>query len=139
MFKTEQLNNTGMGEMVLMNENFEGFDIKTVDLIDCPDFKEDCFNQTFWNEHLGQYALLIAPDCGGPWYKLQKEKRCQEFKRLLEGILTMVSERSIVILDKFIYPEFRDCALEVLLNGGFTIIRKEFRYGNGIFAIRYSC
>uniref|UniRef100_A0A6C0BCQ4 Uncharacterized protein n=1 Tax=viral metagenome TaxID=1070528 RepID=A0A6C0BCQ4_9ZZZZ len=131
-----RLTNHWYGDMVIYDINFSGVNMSTVDIIGDPNILANCFSQKFWSSHLKEYSVLIAPDSGGLWYKFQEDHEEIGFKILLEGILTMMSDNCHVILDKFIYPKFREIALQVLLEDGFLIIQREFKITNGILAVR---
>ena len=46
----------------------------------------------------------------------------EKFRLLLLGIIKMLKDNSAILIDKFIYPEFRELTNRVLVESGFKII-----------------
>jgi hypothetical protein len=44
----------------------------TVDIKKGGTYTADAFNDSFNNQHIEEYDLIIAPDCGGVWYTHQE-------------------------------------------------------------------
>lgn len=99
--------------------NFLLFD--TVDIRQGGTIVDDCFSEEFQFKHLYEYDMIILPDCGGKWYTLQEEHNLVEFRTLVTGITTMLKYNSSILIDKFIYPEFRECTRLLLEELGFII------------------
>lgn len=115
----------------VMKENFSDFIFETVDILNGGTYQDDCFSDKFINLHTAEYDILISPDAGGKWYKLQEGKDLFSFKILLINMLKFLKQTCIIILDKFIYPEFRKLSVEILQEFGFNIIPKTYdMYGH---------
>ena len=118
--------------------DFTGFIFKTIDLKnsydDCPSYIDDCFSDNFINNHLHEYDLLIAPDCGGKWYTLQESHNLKEFGILINSLIKLLKENSIIILDKFIFPEFKKLTIKILEDNMFQL--ENIETGTFIMGIR---
>lgn len=115
----------------VMKENFSDFIFDTIDIIKGGTYIDDCFSNNFINSHLEEYDLILSPDAGGKWYSLQESKDYIAFELMIIDLLKLLKQTSIVIFDKFIYPEFRQITIEILEKYGFNIIPKIYNfYGN---------
>jgi hypothetical protein len=47
----------------------------TVDVIKGGTYQRDGFSEDFIIEHLGEYDIVLIPDCGGKWFTLQQDKK----------------------------------------------------------------
>jgi chaperonin cofactor prefoldin len=63
-------------------------------------YAEDGFGDTFINNHLKGYDIVILPDCSGQWYSYQESKDLVKLIELIQNIFKMVKDGGVLILGK---------------------------------------
>ena len=146
--KDNKITNHWYSDIILEIFNKYNIDINlikfdTVDILNGGTIVDDCFSKSFQMKNLEKYDMIILPDCAGDWYHLQEAHDEKNFELLLIGIMSMMKSNSAILIDKFIYNEFRNLTIKVLIEKDFKIILdfncKLFgkKYDNFIFARKF--
>lgn len=117
-------------------EGYLSFD--TVDLIPGGTYQADAISDDFINANKNKYDLIMVPDCGGQWYKLQKEDDANktELIRLSINLTLMLKPKGIIVFSKFMsetpchinerdFPTFSSALEYSLKNNNLNIIKSE--------------
>lgn len=125
--KNDKIINHWYNDIILTVLNKYNIDInllnfETVDVLSGGNFKNDCFSEEFQMANHKKYDMIIMPDCAGNWFKFQQEHNEEKFRSLLLGVITMLKDNSLILIDKLIYPEFKILTEFVLVESGFEII-----------------
>lgn len=141
-----KIKNHWYGDIISQILNFYDIDINnitfdTVDIIPGGTFIDDCFSLNFQNNHLNEYDMIVMPDCGGEFYFSQRDGDIQKFKNILKGIMNMLKDNSSILIDKFIYPGFKEATLQLLDELNFHQVNIETKlfeleYSNYIFSVK---
>lgn len=90
-------------------------EFETVDILPGGTYKEDAFSDDFINKHLGDYDMVLVPDCAGPWWELQsvdEEKKNDSYLTMINlciKLTKMVKQGGIIHFGKIIYN--RPCTI----------------------------
>lgn len=144
--ENNKIKNHWYGPIICQILNFYNIDINeivfnTVDIISGGTFNDDCFSENFQNNHRKEYDMVFMPDCGGDFFFSQNNNDITKFKNIIIGITSMLKDNSSILIDKFIYEQFKEATFDVLNELGFQIISIrttlfERDYNNYIFSIK---
>jgi len=77
-------------------------------------YQADAFSDEFIDAHLDEYDLVLVPDCGGDWYKLQSgeddEKKSFTLIQLSIRLTKIVKRGGLIHFGKFLYNS--PCTIE---------------------------
>jgi hypothetical protein len=106
----------------------------TVDIKKGGTFTADAFSDSFNDQHIEEYDLIIAPDCGGVWYTHQESSDDNDKDELIFlclGLTRMLKPGGLVQFGKFFdgqclingmeFPSFKDGLHHCLEQIGFTV------------------
>lgn len=112
---------------ILVENNMLNAFYETVDIQNGGTYRSNVFSDDFINDHINDYDVIICPDCGGEWYTLQESRNYNDFTKLIIKLTKMLKPEGLLLLDKFIYHEFRELTLNLLIDElNYIIYEREY-------------
>jgi len=73
---------------------------ETIDIIPGGTYQDDAFSDTFIENHINDYDMILVPDCGGIWYELQKTSIDEKFRKIRDLTEDEQNQNKTLLIEK---------------------------------------